>query len=200
MQTRPPTPSTPEAGPTRRRVRFRITAATAICVAALAVSAGCSGESSSSGPTTQPDQGAAGSSLLWSAPTDVSDRVAAAGLDLGPMGMAEHYHPVLNVIIHGRTVTVPPNIGVDPATGAMSGLHTHTADGVIHVEAEESGQTFTLGQFFIEWGVKLSTNQVGDVHAKVGDEVTVTVNGSVYNGDPADLRLEPDQQIEVRVR
>ncbi len=194
----PPTPNPREACPTRRRVRFRITAATAIWLPVLAVTGGCSGGSSSAGQTTPTDQGA-GSSLLWTAPTDVSDRVAAAGLDLGPMGTAEHYHPVLKVLLNRKPVTVPANIGVDPATGAMSGLHTHTADGVIHVEAEETGETFTLGQFFTEWGVTLSTDQVGDVHARKGGAVIVTVNGSPYDGDPAELQLEPDQQIEVQV-
>lgn len=198
MQIRLPTPNPREACPTRRRVRFRITAATAVCVPVLAVTAGCSGGSSSAGQTTPTDQGA--SSLLWTAPADVSDRVVAAGLDLGPMGMAEHYHPVLKVLVNGKPVTVPANIGVDPATGAMSGLHTHTADGVIHVEAEETSETFTLGQFFTEWDVTLGTDQVGDVHARKDGAVSVTVNGTPYDGDPAELQLEPDQQIEVRVR
>ncbi len=198
MQTGPLSPTPPVPSRARRAVRWRITAASAVCLPVLAVTAGCSGGLSSAGQTTPTDQGA--SSLLWTAPADVSDRVAAAGLDLGPMGMAEHYHPVLKVLVNGKPVTVPANIGVDPATGAMSGLHTHTADGVIHVEAEETSETFTLGQFFTEWDVTLGTDQIGDVHARKAGAVSVTVNGTPYDGDPAELQLEPDQQIEVRVR
>lgn len=89
----------------------------------------------------------------WPAPVDdVPARVAAAGLDLGPMGTAEHYHPHLRILANGTEVPVPPNIGVDPATGAMSAVHTHEADGTIHIEAATAGEVFTLGQLFTEWG------------------------------------------------
>jgi len=135
----------------------------------------------------------------WPAPSNVPDRVADAELDLGPMGMAEHYHPELEIIVDGREVPVAPNIGVDPATGAMSAVHTHTPDGVVHVEATEVGEIFTLGQLFTEWGVTLSADQIGGARAKAGESVTVTVNGAPYNGPPAELRLEPDQKIVVQV-
>ncbi len=135
----------------------------------------------------------------WPAPSDVADRVAAAGLDLGPMGMAEHYHPQLAVFVGDQPVPVPANIGVDPATGAMSSLHTHSPDEILHIEADVPGEVFTLGQFFTEWGVDLTTRQIGAVHAKPGEAVAVTVNGHSYNGDPAALRPEPNQEIVVRL-
>ena len=111
------------------------------------------------------------------------------------MGMAEHYHPQLQVVIGGQQVLVPANIGVDPATGAMSAVHTHTDDGTIHIEAATSGEVFTLGQLFIEWGVKLTSTQIGGVKAKTGETVRLTSNGARVAGDPANLRLEPDQTI-----
>lgn len=135
----------------------------------------------------------------WPAPSNAADRVTAAGLDLGPMGTAEHYHPQLQVIVDGQQVPVPANIGVDTTTGAMSALHTHTPDGVIHVEADQAGEVFTLGQFFTEWGLILNSKQIGGVRAPGGSAVAVTVNGDPYAGDPADLRLEPDQMIVVSV-
>ena len=141
-----------------------------------------------------------GSSLPpWPAPTDVAPRVASAGLDLGPMGMAEHYHPHLRIIINGRDVPVPANIGVDPATGAMSALHTHETDGTIHIEADRAGEVFTLGQLFIQWGVKLTPSQIGGVQAKDGQKVVVTSNGVPVNGDPVNLRFEPDQKIVLEL-
>lgn len=133
----------------------------------------------------------------WPAPADVPSRVAAAGLDLGPMGTAEHYHPRLVITVHGRQVPVPPHIGVDPTTGAMSAVHTHEGDGTIHVEAHTVGEEFTLGQLFTQWGVALSPTQIGGVRAKDGEKVAVTSNGTLVPGAPADLRLEPDQQIEL---
>ena len=135
----------------------------------------------------------------WPAPTDVPARVAAAGLDLGPMGTAEHYHPQLQIIIAGKEVQVPANIGVDPATGAMSALHTHETDGTIHIEADTVGEVFTLGQLFTEWGVELTATQIGGVKAKAGETVAITSNGSTVAGDPGDLRLEPDQKIVLRL-
>jgi hypothetical protein len=135
----------------------------------------------------------------WAPPTDVPARVAAAGLDLGPMGMAEHYHPRLRIDINGTEIPVPANIGVDPSTGAMSAVHTHEEDGTIHVEAAKSGEVFTLGQLFTQWGVKLTPSQIGGVHAKPGQKVTLTSNGTPVAGDPKALRLKPEQRIELRL-
>ena len=133
----------------------------------------------------------------WPAPTDVAARVSAAGLDLGPMGMAEHYHPKLRIIIDGSEVPIPPNVGVDPTTGAMSALHTHEGDGTIHIEADTVGEKFTLGQLFTQWGVALTPTQIGGVKANAGEEVRVTSNGAPVTGDPGDLELEPEQEIEL---
>jgi hypothetical protein len=137
------------------------------------------------------------SSPPWPAPADVPDRVAAAGLDLGPMGTAEHYHPHLSITIDGQPVPVTPNIGVDPTTGAMSAVHTHEGDGTIHIEADTVGEKFTLGQLFTQWGVALTPTQIGGVQAPAGEKVKVTSNGAPVPGNPADLLLEPDQQIEL---
>lgn len=136
----------------------------------------------------------------WPAPSDVAERVAAAGLDLGPMGTAEHYHPHLRIIIDGSEVPIPPNIGVDPTTGAMSALHTHEGDGTIHIEADSVGEVFTLGQLFTQWGVALTPQQIGGVRAKRGQQVQVTSNGNKVTGDPAALRLEPDQKIPLTLQ
>lgn len=135
----------------------------------------------------------------WAAPTDAPARVAAAGLDQGPMGMAEHYHPHLQITINGTEIPVPANIGVDPSTGAMSAVHTHEEDGTIHIEADKSGEVFTLGQLFTQWGVKLTPTQIGGVHAKPGDKVILTSDGTRVAGDPMALRLRPEQDIELRL-
>lgn len=135
----------------------------------------------------------------WPAPTDVPARAASAGLDLGPMGTAEHYHPRLRIIIDGKDVPIPANIGVDPTTGAMSAVHTHETDGTIHIEADTAGETFTLGQLFTQWGVTLTPTQIGGVRAKAGQQMNVTSNGMPVAGDPKDLRLEPDQVIVLRM-
>lgn len=149
---------------------------------------------SADGADVQPDDT---SPPPWPAPDDVPARVAAAGLDLGPMGTADHYHPTLTITIDGQQVPVAPNIGVDPNTGAMSAVHTHEGDGTIHIEADTVGEKFTLGQLFTQWGVALTPTQIGGVTAKAGEKVTVTSNGHPVPGNPGDLQLEADQQIEL---
>lgn len=135
----------------------------------------------------------------WPAPGDVSDRANAAGLSLGPMGTAEHYHAHLDVLVDGKPVQVPENIGVDVASGTMSGLHTHTPDGVIHIEAATQGQAFTLGQLFTEWNVALAPDRIGGLAAggSTGKTLTIYVNGTKTAGDPAMLRLMPHQEIAL---
>jgi len=182
----------------------RRTTAAALTAVLTLLLAGCgddaagnaTGSSSSSSTASPSDEE---SLPPWPAPTDVAARVAAAGLDLGPMGTAEHYHPHLSITIDGSAAPVPPNIGVDPNTGAMSALHTHEGDGTIHIEADSVGEKFTLGQLFTQWGVALNSTRIGGVRAKAGETVTVTSNGTPVPGDPADLQLEPDQQIELTI-
>ncbi len=85
------------------------------------------------------------------------------------MGMM-HIHPHLAMTIDGNPVTVPANIGIDAhlwnvhtldsygMTG-MAPLHTHTTDGVIHVESYKD-QDYTLGQFLDIWGIPLDNYDV----------------------------------------
>ncbi len=133
----------------------------------------------------------------WETPTDTKARVAAAGLTLGQMGTAEHYHAHLDLRVNGRTLRVPPGIGVDATSGEMSALHTHSFDGVLHVEAGRKGQPFTLGQLFTEWNVKLSATQLGSLNTTATKHLVLYVNGLKRTDDPALLRLEPDQQIAL---
>lgn len=134
---------------------------------------GCSGDPASDVDSAQAGEAPSGSAELdgtsmppWPAPSDVPARVASAGLDLGPMGMAEHYHPQLQIIVNGKDVPVAANIGVDPATGAMSAVHTHDGDRTIHIEAGTVGEKFTLGQVFMQWGAKLTKTQIGGATGK----------------------------------
>lgn len=111
--------------------------------------------------------------------------------------MAEHYHVHIDVLVNERSLTVPANIGVDPINGAMTGLHTHTPDGVVHVEAAENGQVFTLGQVFTQWDVRLADDQLGARRATGGNDLSVYVNGQQINSDLAMIRLADGQQITV---
>ena len=133
----------------------------------------------------------------WPAPADVPGRAKAAGLPLGGMGTAEHYHVHLDVLVNGKAITVPANVGVDQSSGQMSYLHTHAPDGIVHIEAGRAGEPFTLGQLFTEWNVRLTATQLGAMKAGGDNTLALYVNGKRVPGDPARLRLRPHQQIAL---
>jgi hypothetical protein len=151
------------------------------------------------GPVTTGDPGAAAASMPpWRAPTDVNARVQAAGLGgLGPMGTADHYHAHLDVIVNGAKIPVVADIGVDAASGQMSGLHTHDTSGVIHIEAATKGQSFTLGQLFTEWNVRLTPTAIGGLTSGAGKTISVYVNGKRVPGDPAVVVFRPFQEVAL---
>lgn len=133
----------------------------------------------------------------WPLPADVPARVDAAGLNLGAMGMAEHYHAHLDILIDGMPSPVSPNLGVDPLSGAMSAVHTHAGDGIIHIEAGTKGQPYTLGQLFTEWDVQLSSDKIGSLTSGGTKSISAYVNGKRFAGNPALIRLSEHQQIAL---
>jgi hypothetical protein len=134
----------------------------------------------------------------WTAPTDVSAAVAAAGLPmLGEEGSALHIHAHLDVYVNGSPVQVPSDVGVDDANQKISPLHTHDATGVIHIESPDKNATFTLGQFFTEWQVSLGTDHLGGLTNDATHHVTMYVNGTARTGDPASMVLAAHDEIAI---
>lgn len=120
-------------------------------------------------------------------------RVAAAGLHRLTMeGTALHIHAHLDVYVNGHKVPVPALVGIDNRAGFLTELHTHDTSGVIHVESPVV-KSFALGQFFCEWGVKLTANCLGRYHGPVA----WWVNGVRGHGNPAQLALEAHQEIVI---
>jgi hypothetical protein len=157
----------------------------------------------SAGPapsTSAPTSGATGRTTNppWTAPTDVSAAVAAAGLPmLGEEGSALHIHAHLDVYANGSPVQVPSDIGVDDANQKISPLHTHDTTGVIHIESPDKNATFTLGQFFTEWQVSLGTDHMGGLATDATHHLTVYVNGTARTGDPASVVLAGHDEIAL---
>jgi hypothetical protein len=122
--------------------------------------------------------------------------------------IAFHIHAHLAIFVSGKQRQVPFGIGIGPplrgqnstagpfvtSGSCFAWLHTHAADGIIHMEAP-TPQQFTLGEFFDLWGQKLSANQVGPAHGKV----TVLVNGKVRRGNPRALPLTKHEQVQLDV-
>jgi hypothetical protein len=118
-----------------------------------------------------------------------------------------HIHTHLTIFVNGKQQQVPAGIGIPDAVaqqtpaGAFidSGscfywLHTHAADGIIHIESPVH-RTFTLGAFFDEWGQPLSARQVGPAKG----QVTAIVNGRVWQGNPRQVPLGSHENLQLEV-
>jgi hypothetical protein len=118
-----------------------------------------------------------------------------------------HIHTHLTIFVNGQARQVPAGIGIPDAAAQQTSqgafvdsgkcfywLHTHAADGIIHIESPVQ-RTYTLGEFFDEWGQPLSATQVGPAKGKV----TVIINGKVFKGDPRNAPLGSHENLQVEV-
>jgi hypothetical protein len=122
--------------------------------------------------------------------------------------VAFHIHSHLTIFVKGQAFQIPYGIGIGPPIKGVNTtagpfvtqgscfmwLHTHTSDGIIHEESPIQ-QSFTLGQFFAVWGIKLSRSQVGPMKGKV----TTFYNDKVWTGDPNAVPLTSEAQIQLDV-
>jgi len=118
-----------------------------------------------------------------------------------------HIHTHLTIFVNGQARQVPAGIGIPGAVSTQSNagpfvesgtcfywLHTHAADGIVHIESPVK-RTFTLGNFFDEWGQTLGPDQVGPAHGKV----TVILNGRVFTGNPRNAPLGSRENLQLEV-
>lgn len=133
----------------------------------------------------------------WAVPADVIGSVHKAGLPmLNAEGTAEHIHVHLDILVDGKAVTVPALVGIDETAQQISPLHTHDTSGVIHIESPKIS-TFSLGQFFTEWQVSLSANNIGGLVAGNGNVLRAYVNGKQVSGDPAAITFTAHDEIAL---
>jgi hypothetical protein len=133
----------------------------------------------------------------WPAPADATAAVRAAGLPmLDQEGAVEHIHAHLDVRVDGQPVEVPAFLGIDQTRGSISPVHTHDATGVIHIESPVTRQ-FSLGEFFSEWAVSLSADNLGALRATGGNTVRVYVNGTPRTGNPAAVMINAHDEITL---
>jgi hypothetical protein len=133
----------------------------------------------------------------WAAPTDAAAAVRAAGLPmLREEGQVMHIHAHLDVSVDGQPVVVPGGIGIGRSSQGISPLHTHNASGVIHIESPIN-RAYTLGEFFTEWNVSLSPDNVGGLRVGDGKTLRVFVNGVQVTGNPAAVIINAHDEIAV---
>jgi hypothetical protein len=155
----------------------------------------------------------------WALPSYPLSRMAYAGLPPIIGFLVRHDHVHLDLIVDGRRIPVPAGIGLaepvdngpcpkptaptgDCATGhvfvavvANSPIHTHTSSGIIHVEPDRKG-TYTLGQFFDEWGVRLTSTCLGSYCSGGGKELRAYVDGKRISS-PRSIVLGNKQEIAL---
>jgi hypothetical protein len=86
--------------------------------------------------------------------------------------LAYHSHAHLAITINGANQPVPGQIGINGA--CLHPLHTHSTDGVIHVEPDQN-RTFLLSDFFLVWGQPFNSTQL--LSQKYTTGLSMTVNG-----------------------
>jgi hypothetical protein len=134
----------------------------------------------------------------WPLPADPVKGARAMGLQVQPMeGTAVHFHTHLDVIVNGRPVPVPANLGIEPDGSEMSELHTHDATGLLHIEAPSTGKRYSLGQVFGEWDVHLDAKDIGGLKAGGNNVLRAYVGGKPVTGNPADIELTPHREIAL---
>ena len=191
-----------------------------VCLLALAL-AGCGGSGSkSAGTTTRSAPAPAKDAAPWPAPADPIERTRLAGLVPETHEFVNfHVHAHLDVFVNGRSVPVPAAIGIDiddPAvkrfqaadgtvgyggisppcsTPCISPLHTHFPDGILHTEAKRNRPN-TLGEFFVEWNVRLDGTCVGG-YCRPKAPIAIYVDGDRFTGDPREIELIDQREIAI---
>ena len=119
-----------------------------------------------------------------------------------------HVHAHVAIFVNGTERSIPQGIGVAPPVSTVpsnegpyveSGkcfywLHTHSDDGIIHVEAPAQSQ-LTLGQFFDIWQQPLSSSGVGPDNGTL----TVYVDGKKFTGDPRTIVFTAHELVQLDV-
>jgi len=124
------------------------------------------------------------------------DPVAGISCD-AQEGQRIHIHQHLLLLDRGKMVPIPPNVGQPAARRCIYWLHTHTPDGIIHVEAPKE-RSFTLGDFFSVWGQTLSRTAASTMQAPKGSTLKVWVDGKPFTGDPRAVALKDHTDIVIQ--
>jgi hypothetical protein len=137
---------------------------------------------------------------LLTGPAPWPNNVAQLGarldrLDLPPVGQAQlHIHSQLSLFVNGEQVPVPMDIGI---SDVHASLHSHDDTGVIHVEAQDPSATFTLGDYFDVWGVRLTPTCLGGYCEQGNKSLHVFVDGEPFTGDARQIELTDQAEITI---
>ena len=106
-----------------------------------------------------------------------------------------HHHAHLDLYVSGHKFVVPPNIGLSAQVEVP--VHTHDEAGILHVETVDKNFKPTLGLFFDVWGVAFTADSIGGYTSDANHQLSVYVNGKLYQGDPRDIPLNQHDEIVI---
>jgi hypothetical protein len=152
----------------------------------------------------------------WARPNRLRDRVEAAGLEMKRTEQLDyHVHAHLDVFVDGEHEVVPGGIGISRSVKprdfdgetlyvlrggrcsdpCISPLHTHDDSGVLHTESPIA-QPNTLGEFFTEWGVRLTETCVGG-YCEPSTPIGIYLDGEEFVGDPREIELTDLLEVAI---
>jgi hypothetical protein len=203
-------------------VPSRLLTPLAVCAVALALAACGSSSSSSSSHTAAASGGTTASAtsgpLSYEAvPLEVGPSLGPAsttrtgrvdGITCGPTEqLAYHVHAHVAVFDNGQLHALPAGIGIpgsitqQTSQGPVAAggqciywLHTHTSDGIVHIESPTE-RIYTLGNFFDVWHQPLSADQIAGLHG----HITAYLNGKAWTRSLRDIPLLPHGLIQLSI-
>jgi hypothetical protein len=142
------------------------------------------------------------------APASTTQTGTVDGITCGPTEqLAYHIHAHLAVFQNGSLYQLPAGVGIPGSHAQQTNqgpiaagghciywLHTHTTDGIIHVESPTK-RIYTLGNFFDIWHQPLGQHGVASLHGAV----TAFVNGKPWTKNPRDIPLDPHAEIQLEI-
>lgn len=103
-----------------------------------------------------------------------------------------HVHTHLDMFVDGGEQQIPNNVG--RLDSCLYWLHTHTGDGIIHIEAPQTRE-FTLGQFLDIW--KQTSDSAGLFDSVASMNATAYVEGNQVEGSYRDVPLKSLGEIAI---
>ncbi|HEX5013960.1 MAG TPA: hypothetical protein VFV72_07335 [Candidatus Limnocylindrales bacterium] len=168
---------------------LRLRASVAAVVLGIALAACAPGAAPKPTQTLQPPPDATSNPAAPATP--MPSTATEIGCDLGGHDGAYHIHSGVGIRVDGQLYAPPANIGI---TTCMYWVHTHDANGVVHIEAPETVHP-TLGDFLDIWG---KTYPDDELLAKAREAIAageVTVDDKPFTGDATALVLADKMRI-----
>ena len=92
-----------------------------------------------------------------------------------------HIHIHMTIYINGKLLTIPTGIGIAADGSCTYWMHTHTDDGIIHIEAPGKVHNLALDDFMTLWQQGFATlNFPPQMLQRTGWQIWV--NGKPFNG------------------